>query len=1053
MSKIKKTKWNIEKLVNIYHVSDVHVRNYKRHQEYKTVFCTLYEELRNRITENDIICLTGDIVHSKTDVSPELFHEVQDFLKNLCSIGKVLMIPGNHDTNLNNMNRMDALTPIVNAIHDDNLYYFKDSGILEIAGCRFYHWSVFDLPSKYPKVDKNSETTNIALYHGLVNNSTTEAGYVLHSDSMKAESFDGFDMVLLGDIHKYQYLNESKTIAYPGSLIQQNHGEDLIHGILAWSMEDYSSQFIEIKNDTAFYTIEVNNGLFEPLPKELPNNLYLRIKYKNTDQSTIKSLVNEVKREKNIVEVSYQKLYDTNKRENSLNTVRGIDFRSVDKQRELLYNYLNNKYKLDPASIQKVYDVNDKINAQLPKNEVPRNSMWLPKRFEFENMFSYGKNNYIDFTNMEGTYGLFAPNASGKSTLLDAITYCIFDKCTKSTRGHQVMNSSSNTFYCKLEFELNGVDYTIERNARRQKNGNVRVEVDFYQLDEQGNKVSLNGKERTDTNNSIKNLLGSYDDFVLTTLSTQSGNTGFIDMNQKDRKDLLSQFLDIGVFEQMYEAANESSKETMAVLRHHQKNNYEEQLYEKETKIVDVERQLDCANTALQHLKIRVKGLNDQRVHLATKLQEVDESVIDENVLFEKRKEAESMLNDLSVEHGMLKDKESEAIENEKSLKLLIDAIDEAQLTQRESSISQVKSKINATNLEIKRIESDIFHKNKKMEQLKELKYDSNCKYCMDNVFVKDAINTKSELERDEKALQEKKEELKQLNAELQSYGDVDSDKRKLLDLKNKLNSAVNSQLKLKKDVLDNESNTQKIKTGIQKIDEKLDYRKKLLKAIENNNKINQEIETINKQSQEVERDLKDAEANVSKYDREKTVLETAITELKKSINELKTFEQDMLHYQYYLEAVHRDGIPHDLIAMTIPQVEEEVNNILSQLVDFRIILQTDDKNVNAYIAYSEEEYWPIELTSGMEKFVSSLAIRTSLIGISTLPRPNFMAIDEGFGALDKSNLSSMAMLFDYLKTQFKFVMVISHIDSMRDIVDSHIEINKVDGRSNVKHK
>jgi exonuclease SbcC len=121
-------------------------------------------------------------------------------------------------------------------------------------------------------------------------------------------------------------------------------------------------------------------------------------------------------------------------------------------------------------------------------------------------------------------------------------------------------------------------------------------------------------------------------------------------------------------------------------------------------------------------------------------------------------------------------------------------------------------------------------------------------------------------------------------------------------------------------------------------------------------------------------------------------------------------------------------------------------------LVDFRIVLQTDDKNVNAYIAYSEDKYWPIELTSGMEKFVSSLAIRTSLIGISTLPRPNFMAIDEGFGALDKSNLSSMAMLFDYLKTQFKFIMIISHIDSMRDIVDSHIEVNKVNGRSNVKH-
>jgi exonuclease SbcC len=148
---------------------------------------------------------------------------------------------------------------------------------------------------------------------------------------------------------------------------------------------------------------------------------------------------------------------------------------------------------------------------------------------------------------------------------------------------------------------------------------------------------------------------------------------------------------------------------------------------------------------------------------------------------------------------------------------------------------------------------------------------------------------------------------------------------------------------------------------------------------------------------------------------------------------------------------VHRDGLPHKLIANIIPQVEEEINNILAQLVDFQVVLHADDKNINAYIAYDENNFWPLELTSGMEKFVASLAIRTSLINVSTLPRPNFMAIDEGFGALDKTNLSSMVMLFDYLKTQFKFIMIISHIDSMRDVVDHHIEINKVNGRSKIE--
>ena len=85
-----------------------------------------------------------------------------------------------------------------------------------------------------------------------------------------------------------------------------------------------------------------------------------------------------------------------------------------------------------------------------------------------------------------------------------------------------------------------------------------------------------------------------------------------------------------------------------------------------------------------------------------------------------------------------------------------------------------------------------------------------------------------------------------------------------------------------------------------------------------------------------------------------------------------------------------------------------------------------------------------------MEKFISSLAIRTSLINVSNLPRPNFLAIDEGFGVLDSDNLNSMFLLFDYLKSQFGFLMCISHIEAMRDIVDKLIEIKKVNGYSEI---
>jgi DNA repair exonuclease SbcCD ATPase subunit len=156
--------------------------------------------------------------------------------------------------------------------------------------------------------------------------------------------------------------------------------------------------------------------------------------------------------------------------------------------------------------------------------------------------------------------------------------------------------------------------------------------------------------------------------------------------------------------------------------------------------------------------------------------------------------------------------------------------------------------------------------------------------------------------------------------------------------------------------------------------------------------------------------------------------------------------------YDLYLKAVNRNGVPYELISEAIPKIQAEVNSILSQIVDFEILFEMDGKSINAYIAYDDENFWALEMTSGMEKFISSLAIRTALINVSSLPRPNFIAIDEGWGTLDSDNLNSLHMFFDYMKTQFDFLLTISHIDALRDIVDSVVEINKNKGVSQVQY-
>jgi DNA repair exonuclease SbcCD ATPase subunit len=186
-------------------------------------------------------------------------------------------------------------------------------------------------------------------------------------------------------------------------------------------------------------------------------------------------------------------------------------------------------------------------------------------------MFSYGEGNVINFENLQDVCGLFAANTSGKSSLLDAITYTIFDKCSKTGKANEVLNNKKTWFRGVFRFEMNGVTYTIERRGtqNKKKESHVKVDVDFYTDSE-----NLNGEERSETNKNIRRYLGTYDDFILTAFSLQADNNNFIEKSQKERKDLLSQFLDITVFEQLYQLGADEIKETAGKLKEYKKTDF-----------------------------------------------------------------------------------------------------------------------------------------------------------------------------------------------------------------------------------------------------------------------------------------------------------------------------------------------------------------------------------------------------------------------------------------------------------------------------------------------
>ena len=241
MRKIKYIDIGVEKIGIIYHIADVHIRNLKRHKEYREVFSQLYGYILATMRENDIIYIAGDIVHAKTDMSPEVVDLTQEFFCKLADLLPTIVIPGNHDANLNNTSRLDALSPIISALDHKNLYYLKDTGGYGIGGYTFIHKSIWDKSEGFPPAKSFKQNNGrIGVFHGPVDNIETEHGFIIQNQNVKVSHFEDFDLVLLGDIHKPNNEVMGKShIKYHGSLIVQNHHESKypIHGILIRDME------------------------------------------------------------------------------------------------------------------------------------------------------------------------------------------------------------------------------------------------------------------------------------------------------------------------------------------------------------------------------------------------------------------------------------------------------------------------------------------------------------------------------------------------------------------------------------------------------------------------------------------------------------------------------------------------------------------------------------------------------------------------------------------------------------------------------------------------
>ena len=634
---------------HIIHISDIHIRLYNRQKEYADIFQKLFQKIREIKKEipNIIIIITGDLLHSKNILSPESILITQQFLQRLAEITTTILIAGNHDALLTNNQREDSITAITKNIEIPNFHYLKYSGVYIFENIAIAVNSIIDNKWIYARdIQKRDTTTHtVALYHGSVGLCETGVGFRMRGEKL-VDDFAGYDYALLGDIHKFQFMDpEGKRIAYASSLIAQNFSEwNHPHGLLLWDLFGGNHQYHEIPNTFGFFVFNLHNNQIllekeavqlEDIPTHIQHlesgiNLKLNINQCSPDfiasvNYVVKKTIRDARIIHNYITEDEQETSSTknamtpNGGTNQLNMTHG----------ELLAQYLAETYKtLKPADVDYIIEKYNQyhIDAEIANDR--ELAHWELIDLEFSNMFGYGANNYIDFSrfnaNSQSPIGIIAPNSHGKSSLIDIILLTLFTKFSR-TRGtgisKDIINIHCNNFKTKLTFKIGSEKYTILKEGKRELSDKIKItKNEFYKVNEAGETILLTDEDRKKTDKVIQDLIGSYDDFIFTNVQLQNNTNSFKEMTDKERKEYLYKVLKLDIWNNIIKMISDITRPLRNAITFLEKSTENKSRDDYECKIKGINDELGELGDTIQEDKLKKEGFLNQIGKLRDKL-------------------------------------------------------------------------------------------------------------------------------------------------------------------------------------------------------------------------------------------------------------------------------------------------------------------------------------------------------------------------------------------------------------------------------------------------
>ena len=1036
----------------IAHISDTHIRNLKYHQEYKHVFKEIYDSLKQE--SPDYIVHTGDLAHTKTQLSPEYFEMASDFLKSLADIAPTIIILGNHDGNLKNGDRQDAITPIIEALGHPNLKLLKNSGeYTPEDGLTFNVLSVFDRDNW--RSPSNNRSINIALYHGAVQGSQVGSGFSLDHGEDNLSIFKDFDYAMLGDIHRTQYLDLEKKFWYAGSTVQQNFGESQLKGYLMWNIHSKQKHNVEkrlFRSPRPFVTVSITKD--GQLPNvSVPKNSRLRLVCDHNIPRARLIRIEDYAQTK-WSPMSIQTVNRATQASMDNNVSKSENVRDQNVFDKYMEQFLDTK-ELKPETRERAMEIAREYFKKHTQSDMSRNVTWKLIKMQWDHLFNYGKGNSIDFSKLNGLVGIFGKNYSGKSSIIDAALFGMFNTTSKGERKNvHIINQNHEKAKCRIELSIGDDLYKISRNLERTKTS-AKTDLDFTKMNLGTNAESKNGTTRNETDQNIQSTFGTYRDFIMTSLSTQNDSFGFINEGSTKRKEILAKFLDLEIFDEMHKEVKKDSSEMRGYIKHLNGVDWEKKLKRAIDEYSEILEEIQTKQEECDKSEQRLRILRGERDLIQSQVEAASQREINIDDVNSRLSKAQKSLSSNSKEMDRLSTEiKSKRSRIEDLTSRLPSLIEDSTTAQEElDTLEIIKSKMKETQKSVDKTKREKSRLQSKIDMLHDHEYDPDCKFCSNNEFVKKA--------------EEAKVTIVDVEQDIERLNSVMLDLKMKASLTNEVYSqAVVRDYEVQRDALERnksevlnlslqwencEGKVSLVQRRIQDYESDIAYYNDNIEAYENLSSLRRDMSAIDQTIAARDMSFKKCKSDLLELMSEKGSTKRLIEEAREGIQKIKDAERDYIAYDLFVQATHANGISYEVIKSMLSRINAEISSILSTIVDFEVLIDNDGNSLEIYLKHPKYDPRPLSMGSGAEKTIASMAIRLALISVSSLPQSDFFILDEPATALDAEHMEGFVRLLQMIKAHFGTVLLITHLENLKDVVDTTIEIDKVDGYAQVK--